>query len=103
MTIPEIMTRLQLNKSEFARILGIDPSNLTRWERAVPLGSRAATAELIRVLQDLALHPQFKNISFELRQAAKADDASEGLRTLFALERRLLHERSGGQKALEAG
>ena len=101
MTIPEIMKRLQLNKSEFSRILGIDPSNLTRWERAVPLGSRAATARLIQVLQALALHSDFRSISFDLRRAAKSDDASDGLRTLFALERRLLSRRSGGETGAE--
>jgi DNA-binding transcriptional regulator YiaG len=47
--VRELRRELELSQSEFARLIGVAPNTVARWERG-ELGMRSTTARLIELL-----------------------------------------------------
>jgi putative zinc finger/helix-turn-helix YgiT family protein len=69
---------LQMSAKEFGRLLGVTPSQVSRWENGAPMG---ATADrLVRMIE-----VQHDNLEFDVQQLAKIGDTSRAPMRLSVL------------------
>jgi transcriptional regulator with XRE-family HTH domain len=81
MSIEFARTRLRLSKSALARILGVDPSAIYRWEHAREPSIDPFHERLLEVVITISTFPRSAELGLELEKASMEDP----LRALYLL------------------